>query len=521
MAENRTSVAQSLSISSVRGFLAACLSVALLLLLQSRGSAQTSGQSPVDGNSMTFKVTKRLVTLDVVVTDKKGNQVNNLGKEDFLVIEDKTPQMIESFELPSAHAMPPGQATIVNSSADLPKIGQSPVTILVLDEMNTRFEDSAYAREALRHYLQRQPTVLAQPTILLVASDKKFDVIHDYTEDRDALLEALKKHFPALPARMMRGGQSGPDAGERIAISLGALAQIAQASGGTPGRKNVIWVGCGFPSMSTPELADPKMDAINAAIKTTTQKLLQSRVTLNIIDPTPMSTSDVDFSDADIVTPDMLENAVDENGSELFPGDIQFATFAPATGGSIFRLRNDVDREIATSINNGNNYYTLTYSPTNKSDDAAQYRQIRIVMKKPGLTATTRTGYYPEVKPETGAPIKPPTTHELAFDLVERNGIGSYLLHADPQTLYWRRESNGKYVAEVTLMQVYFSAKNKVIYHKPFEFSSTSDGDPAHMINQQTTFVVPVTIPPGTSRIRLVVRDVVSGKMGTIDIAHP
>ncbi len=491
----------------------------------------------------TFTVTKRLVTLDVVVTDKKGNVVNDLNRDEFEVLEDNTPEKIESFEPPSVHRMPAGAGTetgagtalVVKSSADLPNAGDAPVTILVLDELNTQFEDSAYARSAIRRYLSTQPEVLTQPTILLVVNGEKFGVIHDYTQDRNALLLAVKNHFPSLPIAKMRGRSTGL---ESVAVSLSALMQIAQASGGTHGRKNVIWVGSGFPSLTVPEFPDPKVDAINEAIKKTTQKLLQSRVTLYIIDPTPMSTGVVDFSDADIVTPDMLESATEENGSDMFPGDIQFATFAPSTGGSIFSLRNDVDRELATSINNGASYYTLSYSPTNKSEDAAEYRKIRVAVKRPGLIATTRTGYYPETSIDAGGVIKPPTMHELAFDLTsaglssmlyntlkvsaERSKDENYVLHVDSHGLFWRHAANGKYVAEVTLMQVCFSAKNKVIYHKPFELYSASLSDPSHEPgNQQATFRVAATVPPGTAHMRFVIRDAATGKIGTTDIVRP
>ena len=58
------------------------------------------------------------------------------------MLEDGQQQVIRSFEPPKDHRMPVSGAAIVNSAADLKRIGDAPVTVLVLDELNSRFEDS-------------------------------------------------------------------------------------------------------------------------------------------------------------------------------------------------------------------------------------------------------------------------------------------------------------------------------------------------------------------------------------------
>ena len=70
-----------------------------------------------------------------------------------------------------------------------------PVTILVLDERNTPFHDVAYVREMVEKYLKGQPEVLASPTMFVATSAQhRFTVIHDYTQSRADLLDALHKH---------------------------------------------------------------------------------------------------------------------------------------------------------------------------------------------------------------------------------------------------------------------------------------------------------------------------------------
>jgi VWFA-related protein len=204
------------------------------------------------GQAATLKVKTRIVVLDIVVTDKKGNLVHrDLTRDDFTIFEDKQPQTIRSFEPPSEHRMPPSETAIVNSAADLRKIGDAPVTILVLDELNSRFEDMSYSRQMMIKYLQSQPAILKEPTVLMIAMNSTFQQVHDYTQNRDELIETVKKHMPEYPWRMMNSGKTGPGAVERMAQVMAALQQIGQASSGTPGRKNLIlgrqWLSVGEP----------------------------------------------------------------------------------------------------------------------------------------------------------------------------------------------------------------------------------------------------------------------------------
>src|SRR5580704_14797456 len=95
--------------------------------------------------------------------------------------------------------MPVTDKPIVNSAADLKKLGDAPVTILVIDELNSAFEYASYSRQMMVKYLQKQPAVLKTPTVLMVAMPTKFVQLHDYTQDRDALIETIKNHMPEYP----------------------------------------------------------------------------------------------------------------------------------------------------------------------------------------------------------------------------------------------------------------------------------------------------------------------------------
>jgi VWFA-related protein len=495
-------------------------------------ASSQSGGSTQAGAAPTLKVTTRIVVLDIVVTDKKGNLIHrDLTRDDFTLLEDGQPQTVRSFEPPSEHQMPPSDKAIVNSAADLKKIGDAPVTILVLDELNSRFEDMSFSRQMMIKYLQAQPTVLKEPTVLMIAMNSTFQQVHDYTQSRDELIEAVKKHMPEYPWRMMNSGKTGPGAVERMAQVMAALQQIGQASTGTPGRKNLIWVGNGFPSANLVGLEQTQADLIEAAMKRCTARLLAARITMYTINPTANSTSVVEVD-----TPDDLNSSQDENGNDPFgAGAVSFTNFAPSTGGIAFTGRNDLNNVIAEGVAKGQDYYTLSYSPTNTSEDAVKFRNIKIVMKDPSLHATTRDGYYPEtaadLNPVLDKTMSPKqVAANLKLDLsaaltttISYNGLsvmasksdgGAYAIQVAENGIGWSDpEPDGAQHAEATIAAGWYDSKGKLLGHVLRE-----ETFPRGNNNAGASFTLPVTLPGNVTRVRFVVRDAFNGHMGTVDV---
>jgi VWFA-related protein len=501
------------------------------------GRAQVSPNSAPaaqNGGIPTLKVTTRLVVLDVVVTDKKGNLIDRLlTKDDFTILENGQAQTIRTFEPPSMHKLPAGEKPIVNSAADLAKIGDAPVTILVLDELNSRFEDMSFSRQMMLKYLQEQPTVLRQPTVLMIAENRSFSQLHDYTQNRDELIDVVKKHMPEYPWRMMRSTKGGPGALERIAQVMAALQQIAQASSGTRGRKNLIWVGNGFPTANLINSDEHDTQLLLSAMRRCTSRLLAARVTMYSIDPRPGTSSTLD-----IETPDDLDMAVGDTGADpLDTGQISFSNFAPSTGGIAYTGRNDLNNVIAEGIAKGENYYTMSYRPTAADDSAAPYRNISIVMKDRTLSATTRKGYYPDAAADLN-PLADKTmtaqqaTANLQLDLsgaltstIAYNGLavtatkssaGQYSVHVADTGLEWSApDPDGTQHGECTVAAAWYDAKGKLIGHIAQEDKLLRGAG-----NGGLTLTVPLALPANAVRLRFVVRDALSARMGTADLKN-
>ena len=516
--------------------------ICTLPLVAQDAPAPSSAQTPAGsvqeapGQGYHLAVTTRVVVLDVVVTDKHGKLVhrNDLTKDDFTIYEDKVPQRILSFESPATHQMPVSATAVVNSAADLKKIGDAPVTILVLDELNSKFEDMSYSRQMMVKDLEEQPPVLKQPTVLLFAENTKVTQGHDYTQNRDELIAIVKKHMPEYPWRMMNSGRNGPGAVERMAQVLATLQQLAQSSSGTPGRKNIIWVGNGFPSADLVGLDQLTSDTIEAAVRRVTAKLLASRITMYTINPIAGSSATID-----IETPDDLNQAPQDAGPDPFGnGTVNFTDFAPSTGGMSFQGRNDINNVIAEGIAQGEEYYTISYSPSDKTEDPSKYRDIVIKMKDPELRATTRKGYYPDTASDLNELADKTVTdkqkqRDLALDLsqaltttISYNGLsvtaakgkaGEYTIHVTDEHLSWSDPGpDGAEHSEATVAAAWYDSKGKLLGHVAREETA-----PRGAGNTGAAFTLPLpSVPSNAVRIRFVVRDALSGHMGTVDLKN-
>ena len=506
------------------------IAVFAALALSPQARAQEA-PAPPGYTPSTITVNARIVVLDVVVTDKKGNLIHreDLKQDDFKVFEDTVPQELRSFESPGKHRMPAYDRPIVTSAADLNKIGDAPVTIIVLDELNMTFQNASFSRQMAEKYLKTQPAVLKQPTVLMVASNVKFQQIHDYTQDRDALIDAVHKHMPEYPWAMMTSGSKGSGAVERMAQNLSALQQIAQASTGTTGRKNLIWIGNGFPGANFLNLPEDEAETISAAYKRCVDRLLAARITMFTINPTPAGT---------LTANDLLDDNSDEpNPDPLEAGKVSFASFATDTGGVAYRGRNDLDNVIGEGIERGREYYSMSYAPTNKSEVPGAYRGIKILMKDPNLRAVTRSGYYidtaAEANPMLDTSMKPKQQKaNLEMDLssallstvaynglevkAEKSGDGEYTIHVADKGITWSDPGpNGEQHQEATVAAGWYDAKGKLIGHVAKELLA-----PRGANNDGATFKLPVVLTGAPVRLRIVVRDAAGARMGTADITQ-
>ena len=486
----------------------------------------------------TITVNARLVVLDVVVTGKDGKPVDGLTRKDFQVFEDDKPQSIRSFESPSAHVLPveqgPTAGAIVFDAAKPASFGQSPVTILVLDELNTHFADSSFARRELRDFLLKQPPVLSQPTTLLSVYDNNFKSLQGFTRDRNALLHSLEAEPTKYAWKLEENGKADHGPIERLDQSLRALEQIAQSYARIPGRKNLIWVGGGFPTVNMTTLDSVDAKEVKDTLQHVTNVLLDTRVTMYAVDPSSSAMGMTEIVDATQMAfasaaGDALSGALDP-----FGGNDDFDNLGPVTGGRVVRGMNNVASQIADSIDLGANYYTIGYAPSSSSQAESKYRKIRVECLVPGLKATTREGYY--VQNSEQEKSADTLTYDLATaaeSSIPLNGLHvtvepdhsvaseeeSYIVHVGASELMWKTGDDGTSSASVAVMAVSLSSKGKMLGHVLHGMTAKARaGLDLRDSTKSANFSITVKLVPKATTLRFVVRDSATGRMGSVDL---
>ena len=300
--------------------------------------------------------------------------------------------------------------------------------------------------------------------------------------------------------------------------------RVAEATVGHQGHKNMIWIGRGFPSLNLTNVAIDTQTRLNTIVQDTVNMLRDARVTLYSIDPAGV-----------MMDPGVYGN--DAAFNDPMGGNYQFSALARATGGKALYGRNDVDAEIGTSVADGSSFYTLTYRPTDTSMDPQKFRKIKVTVDRPGVTATTREGYYLARGVSRVNPQNP--SRRLAFDLAAAgtstmvyDGLpvsvkaaadkpGEYIVHIDSKGVAWTyaTETTPRF-SEVIITVTTFDKKGKQLKEEGKVMKAGAPKDAPGSGPIDVALNLPWTLAPDAKavRARFVVRMSRTGRIGTADV---
>src|SRR4030095_8084542 len=134
-----------------------------------------------------IKVTSNLVSMDVLVKDKKGKAVTNLKAEDFTITENGVRQKIEFFDstLVGGHDRnQPVAGAVVGSTAS----SQLPRNIisLVLDGQTTEGANLKHVREGVTKYISER--IQDSDSVALFAISGGLQLLQPFTQDKGKLI---------------------------------------------------------------------------------------------------------------------------------------------------------------------------------------------------------------------------------------------------------------------------------------------------------------------------------------------
>jgi VWFA-related protein len=495
--EQALSVGVSLGAGIGMRFIRTLLWGAVLLGL-TRGSwlmAQDEQAYPADP---TFRVTSRLVVLDVTVLDKTGHPVvSGLTQDDFTVTEDKKPQHILSFDAPTAESADP-------DTAEHNPTENSPKTIFVFDVLNSRFEDLAYYRYSLRKYLVAQPTTLESPAELMQLGSKSLEMLQGYTRNTADLLYALDH----MPKEGYESSHELPD--EMLSVTIKALQEIALQNEGIPGRKNIVWLGHGGPSARRSDVMSSE-DTVRLFTHGTTNMLVNARMSLFLIYPGLKGAVN---PDSFRIGQRSVTSATESDDDDPFSGDINMGLFVNGTGGKLFHDRNDIDAEIKQSQDLGSDFYTLTYRPPGGDADG-RFRRIRVTLRDPNLQVLTKTGYY---APDHRLPddSQEQSMYEAARSTIPFDALKLTIVHVvrhpDSGTaeltmllksthMDWEAAENGKSATNVAATVVSLNGRGDIVASRMQGFNIFSNTqDATRLAGSASLITMTIRVPRPTER---------------------
>lgn len=312
----------------------------------------------------------RRIHLNVVVTDAAGQPVSGLGQADFSVLDNDATQPIQSFQaLDGFTTEPPTEI------------------VLVLDTMNTSFQQMAEVRQGTEKFLRQNGGHLALPISVVFLTDTGVKT-NQTTLDGNALASDVEK-LPA-PVHVINEAQGFDGLMLRFGRSVDALSQITKYEATKPGKKLVIWISNGWPLLSSARYhMDPKnQSSFFHSIVDLSTNLREARVTLYGVIP-------LDLNNGSEATAYMYQNFMKgiENAQEAQAGNLSLQVLAEQSGGLAVGPTGDIDEGIARCVADAKSYYEVTFdsAPANRVD---VYHALSVKLDKPGLTARTNMGYY-------------------------------------------------------------------------------------------------------------------------------
>jgi VWFA-related protein len=379
----------------------------------------------------------RRVPVDVVVTDREGNPVRGLRKEDFVVKEDKKTQKVLFFDYLDGSAPsfvpPPLPALPVNTFINEPaEPERGPLYVLYYDMVNTMPDDQMSARRDLLAFLDK-----AQPgtRFALFVNAERLHLLQGFTNDHALLRNAItsKGPGPHIPDVFLYGENYGR---QDVGAAVSNLQFLAEYLGGIAGRKNLIWLAGKFPvphgPVYRPISGDDAMNQASGDVKNMFATMMRSQVAIYPVDvkgvvlwversPSPAGDAAPDISStgnpnastaggaggngagaAGSTTGSSSGTAAAMQGQTMGLSGYSVTSIdqqqeeyiATSTGGHAYYSDNRVALAMEKAVEQGESYYTLSYAPTNTKYDGSD-RHIEVTLaNKRGYTLTYRSLYY-------------------------------------------------------------------------------------------------------------------------------
>src|SRR5436305_8407279 len=162
------------------------------ITVQSQNKKQTKS-----ADDDVIKINSNLVSLDVIVKDKKGKAITDLKSEDFSVFENGVTQKVEFFDSTLTSGSEAGQTTTaIVSTQPQPRTPTSfprNIIALVLDGQSTELANLKHVREGMMKYIRER--ISDSDSVALFSISGGLQLLQSFTQDKAKLIAAVEKAY--------------------------------------------------------------------------------------------------------------------------------------------------------------------------------------------------------------------------------------------------------------------------------------------------------------------------------------
>ncbi|HEY0873420.1 MAG TPA: VWA domain-containing protein [Vicinamibacterales bacterium] len=527
--------------------------IASAVVLSTIASAQQDQRRP------TFRSSRELVSVDVVVRDRAGNIVRDLTAADFEVREDGRPQDVLGLtfqEISNTQSTPVGNAELLAGiearllepvSAEPPKplaaadVAGRRLIVLLFDTSSMQPEQVQRAVDSANTFVAEQMSAADMVAIATVSTT--LDVLTDFTSDRALVAATLARlgytegtATPPPDASTAQTDEDAAAAAEEAAaeaseldlfnndVRLRALRTLADTLAPIEQKKAILYFSAGMERSGQDNQVELR-SAINAAVRG------------------HVSIYPVDTRGLQAVVPGGDARQASGRGQSLFSGRgvaRQFSRLAASqdtltslaadTGGRAFTDTNDFGEAFDRVQRDMSAYYLLGYSSSNTVKDG-RFRRIQVRVKREGVRIEARAGYFAERDfAHTSRGDRETQLQEQLFSPVSSTDVplmvtgGYFRLAADRYYVpisvavpgYAVPVKSEKDEISLDILGVVSDEQGRLVgrMRETLKFPA---GTGTTLAGKQVLYQSGVNLPPGRFSVKVVVRENTNGRIGSFE----
>jgi len=562
--------------SAALSVLAAC--VLLAVPFDTLGAAQSSSQGQAGTQKKpVFRLNTQLVSVDVIVRDDKGNVVRGLTEQDFEITEDGRPQEIRSFSFQQIKDQPAntvetvemlagakeklaeemraapaaGTATTTARAEEAPKPMSSEalagrrLIVLLFDIASMQPEDVQRAVDSANKFVDKQMTPADMVAVATIST--QLDVMSDFSSDKTKVSGALTKlgykdgtatppptaDTVATDEALNQDDTSSQDTSDMDMfnndVRLRALKALAESMAPIEQTKSIMYFSAGLQRSGEDNQVELR-SAINAAIRAHVKIYPVDARGLQAVVPGGDATRQSGRGSSLFSGANVTQQYAQMNASQDTLGSL-----ASDTGGRAFLDSNDFMPAFEKVQRDMSAYYLIGYATANNARDG-RYRTIKVRVKNPqykNVKIEARSGYYADrdfqhtIKADRETQLQ-----DQLFSAVSATEIpvlvsaSFFRLAADRYFVPINVAVPGSAIpvpAEKDKDKMVLDFMGQVRDERNFPVGQLRQtmqlpaGSTGAVASKQILYQSPVYLPPGHYRVKVVVRENVSGLMGSFE----